>query len=139
MVEINSNAILMKPLKSPKDPKLTRAYRALMQRLNRAGVVPKKHILDNKVSEAMKAIIRDEYQMEMKLAPLGCHRRNAAEVAISNFKAHFLSVLAGTSDNFPPSLWDQLLPQTEITINLTRQSNIAPKVSVYAHLSSPFD
>ena len=49
----------------------------------------------------------------MELVPPRCHRRNAVEVAICNFKAHFLSVLAGVSDDFPPSLWDQLLPQTK--------------------------
>ena len=111
MVEIDSNAILVEPLNSRKDQELTRAYRALMQRIKRAGIIPKKHILDNEVSEAiMKTIIRDEYQMEMELVPPGCHRGNAAEVAIRNFKAHFLSVLTGTADDFPPSLWDRLLP-----------------------------
>ena len=139
MVEIDSNAILVEPLKSRKDAELTRSYRTLMMRLKRAGIIPKKHILDNEVSEAMKTIIRDEYRMEMELVPPGCHRRNAAEVAIRNFKAHFLSVLAGTADDFPPSLWDRLLPQAEITINLLRQSNAAPNVSAYAHLSGPFD
>jgi hypothetical protein len=32
-----------------------------------------------------------------------------------------------------------LLPQTEITVNLIRQSNTTPNVLVYAHLSGPFD
>ena len=50
----------------------------------------------------------------------------------------FLSVLTGVSDDFPPSLWDRLLPQTKITINLIRQSNATPNVSAYAHLSGPF-
>ncbi len=60
-------------------------------------------------------------------------------MAIRNFKAHFLSVLAGIANDFPPSLWDCLLPQTEITINLIRQSNATPNVLAYAHLSGPFD
>jgi hypothetical protein len=87
----------------------------------------------------MKEHIRQQYKFTMELVPPGCHRRNAAEVAIRNFKAHFLSILAGTADNFPPSLWDRLLPQTEITLNLLRQSNATPTVSAYAHLSGPFD
>jgi hypothetical protein len=110
-----------------------------MTRLQHAGIVPKKHILDNEVSEAMKTIIKDDSKMAMELVPPGCHRRNAAEVAIRNFKAHFLSVLAGTADDFPPSLWDRLLPQTEITLNLLRQSNATPTVSAYVHLCGPFD
>jgi len=74
----------------------------------------------------MKNHIRDTCKINMELVPPGCHRRNAAEVAIRNFKAHFLSILAGVADGFPPSLWDRLLPQTEITINLIRQSNTTP-------------
>ena len=60
-------------------------------------------------------------------------------MAIRNFKTHFLSILEGVEGNFPPSLWDRLLPQTEITLNLLRQSNLAPSISAYAHLSGPFD
>ena len=93
-------------------------YNTLLLQLKRAGIVPKKHALDNKVSENMKNHICDTCKFNMELVPPGCHRRNAAKVAISNFKAHFLSVLAGVADNFPPSLWDCLLPQTKITTNL---------------------
>ena len=75
----------------------------------------------------------------MELVPPGCHRRNAAKVAIRNFKAHFLSLLAGTADDFPLSMWDRLLPQAEITVNLLRQSNATPNVLACAHLSGPFD
>ena len=86
----------------------------------------------------MKTIINDEYQMEMELVPPGFHRSNAAEVAIRNFNPHFLSVIAGTDDDFPPSLWDWLLPQIEITVNLMRQYNTSHNVSAYDHLSGPF-
>ena len=118
---------------------MTRAYRAMMTRLKRAVIVPKKHVLDNEVSEVTKAIIRDKYHMEMELVPPGCNRRNVAEVAIRNFKAHFLSVLAGTAEEFLPSLWDRLIPQTEITLNLLCQYNATPNISAYAHLCGPFD
>ncbi len=87
----------------------------------------------------MKNHIRDTHKFDMELVPPGCHQRNAAEVAIRNFKAQFLSVLAGVPDDFPPSLWDRLLPQTKITINLICQSNATPNVSAYMHLSGPFD
>jgi hypothetical protein len=73
------------------------------------------------------------------LVPPGCHRRNAAKVAIRNFKAHFLSVLAGVSNDFPLNLWDKLFPQTEITLNLLCQSNATPTISAYAHINGPFD
>ncbi|KAL7485757.1 hypothetical protein ACHAW6_011365 [Cyclotella cf. meneghiniana] len=37
------------------------------------------------------------------------------------------------------NLWDRLLPQTEITLNLLCQSTAMPTVSAYAHLAGPFD
>ena len=101
MVEIDSNAILVEPISSRNNHEQARAYRVLMTRLLHTGMVPKKYILNSKVLEAMKTIIKDKYKMAMELAPPGCHRRNAAEVAIRNFKAHFLSVLAGTAEDFP--------------------------------------
>ena len=59
-------------------------------------------------------------------------------MAIRNFKCNFLSILAGDVD-FPLQLWDKLLPQTKITLNLLRQSNASPTISAYAHLCDPFD
>ena len=94
MVKINSNVILVKPIKNLKDEELTRAYRTMMLRLRIAGIIPRKHILYNELSEAQKMIIQDEYKMQLDLVPPGTHRRNSAEAAIRHFKAHFLSVLA---------------------------------------------
>ena len=139
LVEIDSNAILVEPMKNRTDTEMIRAYDTLIKRLQRAGIQPKKHVLDNEISTNMKEHIKDKYKFEIELVPPGCHRRNAAEVAIRNFKSHFLSVLAGAADTFPPSLWDRLLPQTEVTLNLLRQSNATPTVSAYAHLCGPFD
>ncbi len=115
MVEIDSNAILVEPMKNRKDDKMIQAYNALLLRLKRASIVPKKHVLDNEVSGNMKNHICDTCKLDLELVPPGCHRHNAAKVAICNFKAHFLSI--GVANDFPPNLWDWLLPQTEITIN----------------------
>jgi hypothetical protein len=139
MVEIDNNAILIEPMKSRKDEEMIRAYNALLLQLKCAGIVPKKHVLDNEVPENMKNHIRNTCKLDMELVPSGCHQRNAAKVAICNFKAHFLSVLAGIAENFSPSLWDRLLPQTEISINLIQQSNATPAVLAYIHLSRPFN
>ena len=87
-------------MKSRKDAEMMRAYKTLLQRLHRANIVPRKHVLDNEVSDSMKEFIRSTHGMELELVPPGCHRRNAAEVAIRNFKAHFLSILAGVVDDF---------------------------------------
>ena len=86
--------------------------------LRRSGIIPKKYILDNEVSEALKKITQDKYKMQMEMVTPGSYGRNAADVSIRDFKAHFLSVLAGKAQYFPPSVWDRLIPQAEITINL---------------------
>ncbi len=43
------------------------------------------------------------------------------------------------AEDFPENLWDRLLPQTELTLNLLQQSNATPNVSAYTHLSGPFN
>ena len=101
------------------------------------GISPKKHVMDNEVSETMKNHIRNNCRLE--IVPPGFHQRNAAEGAIQNFKTHFLSVLAGVADGFPPSLWECLLPQTKITLNLLCQFNATTTVSAYEHLNGPFE
>ncbi len=130
---------LLSPWIAARMLKMIPTYNALLLWLKRAGIVPKKHVLDNEESENMKNHIFDTCKFDMELVPPGCHQRNAAKVAICNFNAHFLSILAGVADDFPPNLWDWLLPQTEITINLIWQSNATPNVLAYAHLSRLFN
>ena len=45
-----------------------------------------------------------------------------AERAIQTFKNHFIAGLSSTNPNFPLHLWDELLEQATITINLLQQS-----------------
>ena len=45
--------ILVEPMKSRKDAEMKRAYNTLMQRLKRANIAPRKHVLDNEISTAM--------------------------------------------------------------------------------------
>ena len=67
-------------------------------------MIPRKHILDNEVSEALKTIIQDEYKMQPEIVSPGTYRRNSAEAAMRNFRAHSLSILTGTVPYFLPSL-----------------------------------
>jgi hypothetical protein len=54
MVEIDSNTKLVKPMKSRKGAKMIWAYNVLLLQLKQAGIVPKKHGLENQVSENTK-------------------------------------------------------------------------------------
>ena len=129
MVKIYSNYVLVQQMKNKTDGEMVNTYETLMKRLKRARLAPEKHVLNNKCSEKLKDLIWETCKLE--LMPPGCHRRNIAKVAIKVFKQHILSILAGIPDGFPWSLWDRLLPQTEVTLNLLRQSNVALNVSAY--------
>jgi hypothetical protein len=50
--------------------------------------------------------------------PSHCHRRNAADRAIRTFKEHFVAGYFSVDPTFPLHLWDIILPQAEITLNL---------------------
>ena len=90
LVEIDSNTIVVAPMKSRHDDEMKRAYKSMLTRLHRSGIVHKKHVLDNKVSASMKAMIRDEFHIKIEFVLPGRHRQHATEVSIINFKAHFL-------------------------------------------------
>jgi hypothetical protein len=77
--------------------------------------------------------------MTHKLVPPDCHHRIIAKCAIQTFKNHFVSILRGADNRFHLSLWCHLVRPVELTINLLQQSNIAPKVSVYAHVHGQHD
>jgi hypothetical protein len=54
--------------------------------------------------------------------PPGTHCRNAAERAIQTFKNHFIAGLCSIDKDFPLHLWDRLVEQRFITLNLLRGS-----------------
>jgi hypothetical protein len=101
MVEVDSNTILVKPLKSCKDAKLICGYKSLLLQLQQAGIVPWKHVMDNKISKAMKDHIQDECKVKLELVLPGCHRCNAAEVAITNFNLTFSAFWQGLPTTSP--------------------------------------
>ena len=71
--------------------------------------------------------------------PPNTHLSNAAEQAIRIFKAHFIAILAIVAQYFPRNLWDLLLPQTEVTLNLLWQATLDPSRSAWAYFHGPFN
>jgi hypothetical protein len=118
--------------------KMIGVYQRIINRMCMVNLGLKHHRLDNKASTAFKECIRDN-GMTHKLVPPSNHRRNLAEREIQTFKHHFISILSGVDDKFPLFLWCHLLSPAELTVNLLRQSNIAPKISAYAHVHSQHD
>ena len=138
LVEVDGNYIDAEPMKNKTEGSMIKTYLILWTRLTASGTVrPKTHLLDNEASSAFKAEIRKNCTLQ--LVPPDNHRRNLAERAIQTFKSHFKAIIAGVADNFPMNLWDRLLPQAVLTLNLLRQSNVAPTVSAYQYVNGVFD
>ena len=114
-------------------------YDKIMQRLTDNKLIVDLKILDNEASEKYKRSIKTKWNANYQLVPPNTHRSNAAERAIHTFKAHFISILAGVAPDFPRNLWDLLLPQTELTLNLLRQATLNPTQSAWSYFHGPFN
>jgi hypothetical protein len=77
--------------------------------------------------------------VDYQLVPHHWHRHNAAKRAISTFKEHFVAGLASVDPYFPLHLWDRLLPQAELTLNLLRTSIQHPQLSAAAQYHGKVD
>jgi hypothetical protein len=130
----NDNAILVEPLPRRSDTEQLKAYTKLLTRANKGSEL-KMHWMDNEASKAVKDLLNKDFHLEYQLVPPHIHRRNAAERA----KNHFIAGLCSADNDFPIRLWDRLLPQAEITLNLLRASRKNPSISAYEAIHGQFD
>jgi hypothetical protein len=126
------NFMKVVPMKSRSASEWVKAYDTIHQELTVKGFKPKLQTLDDEVSTAMNSFFT-AHNIDYQLVPHHCHRRNSVERAIMTFKEHFVAGLSTVYPSFPMQLWDRLLPQAEITLNLLRSSRLHPKLSAAAH------
>ena len=117
----DSNAILSDLFKSLAEKHRLLAYGAIMPRLKYRNMLVDLQILDNEASTEYKLIIKSELGVRYQLVPPHIQCRNAAESETRNFKANFLSTLARIETTPPNNLWDLLLPQKYLSLNIIRQ------------------
>ena len=121
----DSNYIDAVPIPSRTKHQILAAYKSSHAMLKSRGLQPRLQRLDNEASIILKDFMYSE-NVDFQLTPAGIHRRNKAERAIQTFKSHFISGLCTVDPKFPLNLWDKLLPQAILTLNLLRPSNINP-------------
>jgi hypothetical protein len=114
-----------------------RAFGVVFNEMTSKGFKPKLQTMDNVAFAALKKYFTEK-EMNFHLVPPHCHRTNAAEIAIRTFKENFKAV-ATVAPDFPVHLWDRLLPQAEITLNLLRASRLYPRLSAAAHYHGLID
>jgi hypothetical protein len=108
------------------------AYNAIMTCLAARGPSVDLQILNNEASMEYKEAITFKWNPKFQLVPPDMHRQNWAERAICTFNDHFLAIVAGVNFAFPPYLWDLLLPQAELTLNLLHQATLNPRITTLA-------
>jgi hypothetical protein len=138
LYDYDSNAILAHPIKDRTAPELLKAFQIMEQILVARGIKPKLMKLDNEASKLLKNYLHQQ-DITFQLVPPYSHRRNSAERAIRSFKDHLIAGLCTTDKSFPMHLWDSVLPQAVITLNMLRISRINPKLSASTHIFGQYD
>jgi hypothetical protein len=136
--EYNGNYIHSEPMVDCTGPSIIAAYKKAVQYFESRGFKPLLQHLDNEASLALQSCM-DEAGIVFQLAPSHCNRRNATEHVIRTFKNHFIAGLCSTTRDFPLNLWEKLLPQWLLTLNLVRRSRINTQLSAEAHTNGAFE
>jgi hypothetical protein len=113
------NYIKVTPMKCRSASEWVEAYDSIHQELTVKGFKPKLQTLEKEASTTLKTFFTIN-DIAYQLVPPHYNRRNDVERAISTFKEHFVAVLSSVDPAFPLHLWDRLLPQAEIKLNLLR-------------------
>jgi hypothetical protein len=135
----DSNFIFPIPIKNQTQESILSAYKEVFDTgtLKQAGLQPNLTRLDNECSNILKEHLIDE-GVKSQLAPPYIHRRNATERAIRTLKNHFIAALSTCIKEFPLHIWDDILPQAVLTLNLLCSSCISPKLSAHAQVHRNF-
>ncbi len=111
------NAIIVHAMPSRTDASMVTAFTEVITILKTKGYHPALNVMDNECSAAVKKYIKYE-KISIQLVPPHNHQVNAAERAITTFKEHFIAALATVDMHCPLQLWDEFLPQVELTLNM---------------------
>ncbi len=132
------NAIIVCAMPSCTDASMVTALTKVITILKAGDYQPAHNVMDNKCSAAVKKYIRSE-NINIQLVPPHNHRVNAAERAITTFKEHFIAALVTMDMHCPLQLWDEFLPQVELTLNMLRFSRRNPNKSANQEVYGSFD
>jgi hypothetical protein len=136
--DADSNHIFAEPLASRHASAILAAYKTIHATILKSGAHPLFHITDNEAAQPLLAFLEAQ-RITYQLVPPHNHRANAAERAIRTFKNHFIAILSSTDPDFPLNLWDRLIPQAIMTLNLLRASGIDPSKSAHEQIHGAYN
>ena len=132
------NTFLANQTKKRSDKDIIRYFVELTAYFERRGINPGFHIMDNKASTEFKNS-RTTIDIKYQLVTPSNHRAKNTDRSINIFKNHFLAGLLNVDAGSQLKLWDRLLQQETISLNLLCQSRLHPHLSAYAHIYRDFD
>jgi hypothetical protein len=130
------NAIIVRPMASRTDASFIAAFTKVFAILRAQNYQPAFNVMDNECSNAVEKHICAN-RMMIQLVPPHNHHVNAAKLAIGTFKEHFVAALATINNLCPLQLWDEFLPQVELTLNMLHFSCRNPLISANHKLKMP--
>jgi len=139
LVTVFDHYIHLEPMSNRAASSYVKAFRNTFEFFKALGHRPELYRLDNETSTPLKNLFT-ELLIEPQYVPAGNHRANRAERSIRTAKNHIIATLSSTGRLFPLALWDELLPQIELTLNHLRPYGRDPTISAHHGLfGTPFD
>ncbi len=132
------NAIIVRAMPTHTNAAMITAFKEVIKVLQTRRYHSALNVMDNECSTMVERYIWSE-KINIQLVPPHNHRANAAEGAIATFKEHFIAALATVNQLCPLQLWDEFLPQVELTLNMLCFSHCNPKLSANQEVYGAFD
>ena len=89
----------------------------------------------NELSEDLNQYFEDS-DIQFQLVPPHMHQINSVERAVMTFKNHFISPLCTVEPLLPFYLWDRILTQVTIKLNMLQRHRLNPELSDYEQVYS---
>ena len=96
----DANGILWEPIKSKNDSEISRVFKTVYEKLEKRGIKPKFHIMDNDASSTVMSWLDLNKVDAQKVSPHN-HRANTAERIIETAKHHFIAGMSGIDEKYP--------------------------------------
>ena len=96
----DANGVLWELMKSKNDSEMSRVFKTVYEKLEKRGIKPKLHIMDNEVSRTVMSWLEQNRVDAQKVSPHN-HRANTVERMIETTKHHFIAGMGGTYENYP--------------------------------------
>lgn len=127
------------PVKGDSADDLIKGFDTLIKFFQSRGIVNELVRIDNQTSTDLETYFEKVAKIKYRYVPPGNHRTLHAERDIRTFKNHFVACRAGVDKSFPANLWDELLDQVDLTLNVLRPCGNIANTSAWDYTCGAYD